>query len=419
MKFEKNISAIAQRAKKASRSLALISTQEKNKALLLMAHALIARKNFLLRENKKDVDAARANGYSAALIDRLTLNLKRVEAMAACLQDTARLQDPVGQVLRVFKRPNGLVIRKVRTSIGVIGVIYESRPNVTSDCAGLCLKSGNAVILRGGKEAIFSNRAIFKVLRIALRKTKISVDAIQFIDVTDRGALDVLLRQDQHIDLVIPRGGEGLIRFVVENSYIPVVKHYKGVCHVYVGASADLAMARKICLNAKVQRPGVCNAMETLLVDERIARKFLPGMISEFIDAGVEVRGCPKTRQICAAKIGKATDKDWFEEYLDLILAVKVVKGAQEAIEHINYYGTKHSDAIITRNKSEAKHFLRSVDSACVYVNASTRFTDGYEFGFGAEIGISTDKLHARGPMALEELTTYKYEILGNGQVRS
>lgn len=419
MKFEKNISAIAQRAKKASRLLALISTQEKNKALLLMAHALIARKNFLLRENKKDIDAAHANGYSAALIDRLTLNLKRVEAMAACLQDTARLQDPVGQVLRVFKRPNGLVIRKVRTSIGVIGVIYESRPNVTSDCAGLCLKSGNAVILRGGKEAIFSNRAIFKVLRTALRKTKISVDAIQFIDVTDRGALDVLLRQDQHIDLVIPRGGEGLIRFVVENSYIPVVKHYKGVCHVYVGVSADLAMARKICLNAKVQRPGVCNAMETLLVDERIARKFLPGMISELIDAGVEVRGCPKTRQICAAQIGKATDKDWFEEYLDLILAVKVVKGAQEAIEHINYYGTKHSDAIVTRNKSEAKHFLRSVDSACVYVNASTRFTDGYEFGFGAEIGISTDKLHARGPMALDELTTYKYEILGNGQVRS
>jgi glutamate-5-semialdehyde dehydrogenase len=419
MNLEKYISKIVMRAQKASRSLALTSTVEKNKALNLMARALLAQEKFLIRENQKDVDAARLNGYPTALIDRLTLNAKRVQAMADGLQDTARLKDPAGEVLKTFTRPNGLVIKKVRAPMGVVGIIYESRPNVTSDCIGLCLKSGNAVILRGGKEAICSNRAIFKVLQAALRKTKISPEAVQLIEVVDRRALDILLHQDKYVDLIVPRGGEGLIRFVVEHSYIPVVKHYKGVCHTYVSVNADIVMARKVCFNAKVQRPGVCNAMETLLVHEKVAKKFLPLMLADFVKAGVEIRGCAKTRQMMGLQVKKAVEKDWSEEYLDLILAVKVVKNTQEAIDHINSYGTKHSDAIITYNKLEAKHFLESVDSACVYVNASTRFTDGYEFGFGAEIGISTDKLHARGPMALEELTTYKYLIFGNGQIRS
>jgi len=419
MNLEKYISKIVMRAQKASRSLALTPTVEKNKALNLMARALLAQEKFLIRENQKDVDAARLNGYPMALIDRLTLNTKRVQAMADGLQDTARLKDPAGEVLKTFTRPNGLVIKKVRAPMGVVGIIYESRPNVTNDCIGLCLKSGNAVILRGGKEAICSNRAIFKVLQAALHKTKISPEAVQLIEVVDRRALDILLHQDKYVDLIVPRGGEGLIRFVVEHSYIPVVKHYKGVCHTYVSVNADIAMARKVCFNAKVQRPGVCNAMETLLVHEKVAKKFLPLMLADLTKAGVEIRGCAKTRQIMGLQVKKAIEKDWSEEYLDLILAVKVVKNTQEAIDHINSYGTKHSDAIITRNKLEAEHFLESVDSACVYVNASTRFTDGYEFGFGAEIGISTDKLHARGPMALEELTTYKYLIFGNGQVRS
>lgn len=419
MDLEKYISTIVLRAKKASQSLGLASTLDKNKALLAMAQALQTGQKILLRENQKDVTAARLHGYPASLIDRLTLDPKRIRSMVDGLKDTATLKDPVGETIKTIKRPNGLLIKKVRTSIGVVGIIYESRPNVTSDCAGLCLKSGNAVILRGGKEAMFSNRAIFAILQKALRTTKISADVIQLIEVTDRRALDILLRQDQYVDLIVPRGGEGLIRFVVEHSYVPVVKHYKGVCHTYVSRYADVNVARQVCLNAKVQRPGVCNAMETLLVHQSIAKKFLPGMIHDLLKAGVEIRGCAKTRQIGGAQIRKASEKDWFEEYLDLILAVKVVKSTQEAIDHINFYGTKHSDAIVTRNALEAKQFLRSVDSACVYVNASTRFTDGYEFGFGAEIGISTDKLHARGPMALEELTTYKYLIFGNGQVRS
>jgi glutamate-5-semialdehyde dehydrogenase len=290
---------------------------------------------------------------------------------------------------------------------------------VTSDCAGLCLKSGNAVILKGGKEAFYSNRAIFKVLQEALGKTSIPKQAVQFIDSTERKAVEFLLRQDKDIDVIIPRGGEGLIRFVAEHSLIPVVKHYKGVCHTYVSSYADLEMARKICLNAKVQRPGVCNAMETMLVHQAIAKRFLPVVVQDMIKAGVEIRGCAKTRKICGAEVKKAVEKDWSEEYLDLILAVKVVATTQEAIDHINTYGTRHSDAIVTGRKREAQQFLRGVDSACVYANASTRFTDGYEFGMGAEIGISTDKLHARGPMGLEELTSYKYLVAGTGQIRS
>lgn len=410
---------MAQEAQRASQALALISSKEKSKALLLMARALAANKKFLIRENQKDLQLAHKNKYAPALIDRLTLNDRRIKAMADGLIATARLKDPIGEVIKTFKRPNGLLIKKVRVPIGVVGIIYESRPNVTSDCIGLCLKSGNAVILKGGKEAFYSNAAIFKVLQNALSKTKIPKSAVALVSSTDRKAVSILLDQNKYVDLIVPRGGESLIRFVAENSTIPVVKHYKGVCHTYVASSANLAMARKICLNAKIQRPGVCNAMETLLVDEKIAKRFLPLMIKELQDAGVEIRGCVKTRRICGSHIKKAIEKDWYEEYLDLILAVRVVKNVQDAIVHINKYGTKHSDSIVTNNNHEAQLFLSAVDSACVYVNASTRFTDGYEFGFGAEIGISTDKIHARGPMALEELTTYKYLIFGKGQVRS
>lgn len=419
MNLQKYIAQTAESAQKASQVLALTPGKEKSKALVRMARALVANKKFLIRENQRDLQLAHKNKYAAALIDRLTLNDKRIKVMADGLIATARLKDPVGEVIKTFKRPNGLLIKKIRVPIGVVGIIYESRPNVTSDCIGLCLKSGNAVILKGGKEAFYSNAAIFKVLQNALSKTKIPKSAVALVSSTDRKAVSILLDQNKYVDLIVPRGGESLIRFVAENSTIPVVKHYKGVCHTYVASSANLAMARKICLNAKVQRPGVCNAMETMLVDEKIAKRFLPLMIKELQDAGVQIRGCAQTRRICGRSIKKATAKDWYEEYLDLILAVRVVKNVQEAIAHINKYGTKHSDSIVTDNKHEAQTFLSAVDSACVYANASTRFTDGYEFGFGAEIGISTDKIHARGPMALEELTTYKYLIFGKGQVRS
>lgn len=409
---------MAGRAKAASRGLSLLPTSAKNAALHAMARALIQKKSYLMKENQKDLETARKQDYSKALIDRLTLDSKRVDEMAQCLRDTAKLKDPVGGILNTWKRPNGLVIKKVRVPFGVIGIIYESRPNVTSDCIGLCLKSGNAVILKGGKEAVCSNHAIFSVLKNALKRTKVPAEAIQLVASTDRQAVNVLLRQDQYIDLVVPRGGEGLIRFVAKHSSIPVVKHYKGVCHTYVSDKADIDMARSICLNAKVQRPGVCNAMETMLVHRNIAERFLPVMISDLRKAGVEIRGCPRTRRIIGPGIKPATEKDWTEEYLDLILSVRVVDSLQEAIEHINRYGSHHSDAVVTKDNKEAEQFLKAVDSACLYANASTRFTDGYQFGFGAEVGISTDKLHARGPMGLEELTTYKYQVYGKGQIR-
>ncbi|MDP8265484.1 MAG: glutamate-5-semialdehyde dehydrogenase [Candidatus Aceula meridiana] len=418
MSLEKKILILAKKAKKAAQAMAMVSADEKNKALRLMAKSILAHKKFLIRENQKDLKAARLKGYPRALVDRLTLNEKRIKAMADCLLDTTRLKDPVGEVLVSFKRPNGLLIKKVRTPIGVVGIIYESRPNVTSDCIGLCLKSGNVSILKGGKEAFYSNKAIFDVLQKSIAKTKIPKDAIHLIPSTDRKSVNVLLKLDEYVDVIIPRGGESLIKFVAQNSCIPVIKHYKGVCHTYVSLHANLNMAYRICYNAKVQRPGVCNAMETMLVDERIAKRFLPKMISLLKEAGVEIRGCAKTKKIIKKGIKKVSASDWPEEYLDLILAVKVVKNLKEAIEHINIYGSKHSDAIVTRNKKEAQEFLKAVDSSCLYVNASTRFTDGYEFGFGAEVGISTDKLHARGPMALPELTTYKYLVLGKGQIR-
>ncbi len=409
---------MAAKAQKASLSLALISTEAKNQALRRMAKALLKNRSYLIKENKKDLKAAQSANYSKALLDRLVIDDKHIKGMADCLFDTAKLRDPVGEVLKIIKRPNGLVIKKVRTPIGVIGIIYESRPNVTSDCIGLCLKSGNAVILKGGKEAYYSNKAIFTVLRKVLKGSKIPEDAIQQVASTDREALHVLLRQDQYVDMIVPRGGEGLIRFVAENSSIPVVKHYKGICHTYVSDKANLVMARDICFNAKVQRPGVCNAMETLLVHKRIASKFLPKVIGDFKNAGVEVRGDAKTRKVLKESVKMATAKDWDEEYLDLILSVKVVNNTKEAIDHVNKHGSKHTDAIITKDKKEAEQFLKAVDSSSVFVNASTRFSDGYEYGFGAEIGISTDKLHARGPMALEELTIYKYLVYGKGQVR-
>ncbi|MBF0533224.1 MAG: glutamate-5-semialdehyde dehydrogenase [Candidatus Omnitrophica bacterium] len=417
--LEDQIVKLAKQARAAGRAMALVSTAEKNQALKKMAAALKSRAGYLIAENQKDIRVGQARGLSSAMLDRLLLNEKRIEGMACSLREAAGLPDPVGEIMRQWKRPNGIEIKKVRVPIGVIGIIYEARPNVTSDCAALCLKSGNAVILKGGKEAFNSNRAIDAVLRQALKGTKIPANAIQLVQSTDREAVKILLQQNASIDLIVPRGGEGLIRFVAENSLIPVVKHYKGVCHTFVSATADLKMAEEICYNAKVQRPGVCNAMETLLVQEKIAARFLPVMAQRYWAAGVELRGCAKTRAILGKQVKSAAEDDWYAEYLDLILAVRVVKDVGVAIEHINKYGSNHSDAIVTRDKKEADRFLREVDSATVYINASTRFTDGYEFGFGAEIGISTDKIHARGPMALEELTTYKYQIYGKGQIRS
>jgi len=418
MNLSAHILKIGKAAKKVSYQMALISAKEKNRALCLMAHALEAQQSYLIKENAKDLAAASKANYSKALIDRLTLNPKRIAAMADGLRETAQLKEPVGQLLETIKRPNGLLIKKIRVPLGVVGIIYESRPNVTADCAALCLKSGNAAILKGGREAIFSNKAIFKVLKSQLKKTKIPLDALQLIESTDRQAVHELLKLDEYLDVIIPRGGEELIRFVADNSRIPVIKHFKGICHVYVQAQADLAMAQKIVMNAKTQKPGVCNAMETLLVDRAIAKKFLPSMIKELQKAGCEIRGDQATLSIVKEGVKKSTPDDWRTEYLDLILSLRVVENMDEAVDHINTYGSHHSDTIVTMNKKKAQAFLDAVDSACVYVNASTRFTDGFEFGFGAEVGISTDKLHVRGPMALDGLTSYKYEVYGTGQIR-
>ena len=418
MNIQKIILKQVKEAKAAALKLALVPAKDKDAALKAMARALWAGRASILQANRKDIAAGEKAGLSKAMIDRLALNEKRVMAMVDGILDVVKLKDPVGEILQVYKRPNGLRIEKVRTPIGVVGIIYEARPNVTADCAALCLKSGNAAILKGGKEAINSNKAIYRVLKNALARTKVPVEALQLVELTDRAAVTELLKMDAFVDLIVPRGGEGLIRFVAENSLIPVVKHYKGVCHIYVSSKADLKKAEDICLNAKVQRPGTCNAMEKMLVDEKVAKKFLPVMIKRLREAGVEIRGDEATRRI-VSDVKKATAQDWYEEYLDLILTVKVVKGVAEAVDHINTYGSRHSDAIVTKDKKEADAFLKGVDSACVYVNASTRFTDGYEFGLGAEVGISTDKLHVRGPMGLEGLTSYKYQIYGNGQVRS
>lgn len=416
--MKKQIVAIAKNAVSASRILAGLSSQEKNRILAEMASVLLKDTAVIIEANKKDLLLARRAKLSAALIDRLLLDEKRVRDMANCLLSVAKLEDPVGKEIKSWDSPSGLQIHKVRVPIGVIAIIYESRPNVTADCIGLCFKSGNSVILRGGSESLNSNIAIFKTIDKVIKKNDLPEGIVSLISTKDRKAVDILLKLNNYIDLVMPRGGESLIKRVVSLSRIPVIKHYKGICHVYVDDYADLNMAEKICFNAKVQRPGVCNAMESMLVHRDVALKFLPDMIRKFKDAGVELRGCPVTKKIAKGGIKLASDKDYRTEYLDLILSVKVVDTINEAIAHINNYGSHHSDSIVTDDENNAKEFLKKVDSACVYVNASTRFTDGNQFGMGAEIGISTDKLHARGPMALEELTTYKYTIFGNGQIR-
>ena len=411
------IKDICVKAKEASRKIAVAGSARKDRALHAMANALMENASYLIGENAKDVEAAEKANLPDAMIDRLQLDERRIKAMAGSLIGISELKDPVGEILEKRRRPNGLLIKKVRVPIGVILIIYESRPNVTSDCAGLCLKAGNACILRGGSEAVLSNTAIFDILNKEVLKSGLPEGSISMIKDTDRSIVNELLAQEGLIDLVMPRGGESLIREVTGKSRIPVIKHYKGVCHTYVDGLADFKMAYGICFNAKIQRPGVCNAMETMLVSKKIAAKFLPEMIRMFKEAGVEIRGCDETRKIVEG-VNKAAEEDWYTEYLDLILSVKIVSGVDEAIEHIMKYGSYHSDAIVTRDKKAAEKFLNKVDSACVYVNASTRFTDGGEFGKGAEIGISTDKIHARGPVGAEELTSYKYVIYGKGQVR-
>jgi len=417
MGLKEELINIANNAAEASRFMLTVSSATKNKVLKSMALALVTKKESILKANKKDIVKATKSKVSGAFIDRLTLSAKRIKEMSDSLIEISKLNDPVGEVIKAWRRPNGLWIHKVRVPIGVIAIIYESRPNVTSDCIGLCFKSGNSVILRGGSESLNSNIAIYQVLKGVISKHGIPGDIINMVTTRGRDAVSVLLKLNNYIDLVIPRGGESLINLVASLSRIPVIKHYKGICHVYVDDWADLNMAQDICYNAKVQRPGVCNAMESMLVHRDAAVRFLPGMIKKFREAGVEIRGCSMTQRIIKGT-RLATEKDYRSEYLDLILSVKVVNDLNEAIRHINNYGSHHSDSIITENYENALEFLRKVDSACVYINASTRFTDGYQFGFGAEIGISTDKLHARGPMALEELTTYKYMVFGNGQVR-
>lgn len=406
-----------QAAKQASRKLAVLDTNTKNKALMAMADALLANQEAILAANEIDLMSAEAKGTSKALMDRLRLTDKRLADMAEGLRQIAALPDPIGEGVDAFCRPNGLEIRKVRVPFGVIGIIYEARPNVTADAAGLCLKSGNAVMLRGGSEAINSNIAVIETLAEAAYENGIPEGTFQFITTTDRAVVNEMLKLNQYLDVIIPRGGAGLIQTVVNNSTVPVIETGVGICHTYIDATADLDMAEAIACNAKISRPGVCNAMETLLVHEAIAEVFLPRLMEAFRKAGVVVRGCARTMAILA-DAEEATDEDWATEYHDLILSVRVVRDVEEAIEHIAKYTTHHSEAIVTNDYNNARLFQMSVDAAAVYVNASTRFTDGFEFGFGAEIGISTQKLHARGPMGLKELTSVKYLINGNGQIR-
>jgi glutamate-5-semialdehyde dehydrogenase len=411
------IEDLAKRGRNASLALASASTVDKNKALHHIAEALESNRKTLTEENQKDLDAAMDNGLSDAMIDRLRLTHKRIDGMAKGLRQLIDLPDPVGALIEEKERPNGLKIRKVRVPIGVIGIIYESRPNVTIDCAGLCLKSGNASILRGGKEAIHSNTALASIIQDALQTSNLPNDSVQLVPTVDREALNHLLTLDQYIHCIIPRGGEGLIEFVAKNSRIPVIKHYKGVCNLFVEEEADLANAVKIAVSSKCGRPGVCNAIENLIVSEKIAEKFLPLCAKELTAKGCELKVDEKAATILSDfSTEPANESDFAEEFLDLRLAIKVVDSVDEAISFVNLFGSGHSESILTQNKSKADQFLKEVDASSVYWNASTRFTDGFEFGLGAEIGISTDRLHARGPMGLEELCTYKFNIIGNGQ---
>ncbi len=418
MSVESIIIQMATDAKSASRQIAKCSSNKKNEVLLKLADKIKQQAQYLKNENQKDLLWAKEKKLSDAMIDRLKITDATIESMADGLKDVVRQDDPVGAICKTTIRPNGLEVSRMRIPLGVIGIIYESRPNVTIDAACLCIKSGNAVILRGGSEAFNSNQALASLVKDTLVEAGLPASTVQVVPIREREAVNILLRQDELIDLIIPRGGEGLIRFVAENSKIPVLKHYKGVCHIYVDADADIDMAKTICFNAKVQRPGVCNAMEAMLVNQAIAGDFLPEMAKLFQDAGVEIRGCPQTCNILA-EAKAAQESDWGHEYLDLVVAVRIVDGMDQAMEHIAQYGSSHTEAIITTDYANARRFLREVDSSVVLVNASTRFNDGGQLGLGAEMGISTSKLHAFGPMGLEELTTTKFVVFGDGQIRT
>ncbi|GAA0722024.1 glutamate-5-semialdehyde dehydrogenase [Clostridium malenominatum] len=414
-------------AKNASKVLSLLDSNSKNKVLLNMAENLIKKSQLIVDANKIDMKNGEEKGLSKALLDRLLINEKRIKDMAEGLRQVADLPDPIGTVTKMWKRPNGIRIGEKKVPLGVIGIIYEARPNVTVDAAGLCLKSGNAVILRGGSEAINTNKCIAQILKESCLESGLPEGAVEFIEIVDREAVNVMLKLNDYIDVLIPRGGKGLIKTVVENSTVPVIETGTGNCHIFVDETADLNMAKDILINAKTQRPGVCNAAESLLVHENIAKEFLPLIASELFNFGVEMRVCEKTKAILLNTlhnkevlnlVKNAVLEDWDEEFLNLIISIKVVPSIDDAIEHIYLHGTKHSESIITRDYFNSEKFLNEIDAAAVYVNASTRFTDGSEYGFGAEIGISTQKLHARGPMGLEQLTTIKYIVYGDGQIR-
>ena len=417
MTIAEQITTIARDARKASHLIARLSTTVKNDLLIAMAEALVAATALLITENRKDLEVGVQKGLSSAMLDRLMLDEKRIAAMADGLREVAALPDPVGEVTKMWKRPNDLMVGKMRIPLGVIGIIFEARPNVTSDAAALCLKAGNAVILRGGSEAFYSSMAIAAVLRGEMVKVGVPEAALSVIPFTEREGVLEMLKQDESIDLIIPRGGESLIRFVVENSRIPVIKHYKGVCHVFVDASADFDMAERIIVNAKTQRPGVCNALETLLIHKDVAETFIPRIAATLTGMNVELRGDDCFRQFAPAA-QPATEEDWYAEFLDLILACRVVDDFDEALDHINRYGSLHTEVIITSDYHNAQRFIREVNSSCVVVNASTRFADGNQLGLGAEVGISTTKLHSFGPMGLEDLTTTKFIVYGDGQIR-
>lgn len=418
LRISEMLEQIGQRAASASRILAQATTTKKNEALLAIAQRIEQGTQTILAANESDLRAGSESGLSSAMLDRARLDPKRIHTIATSVREVIHLTDPIGEVLREWSRPNGLKISKRRVPIGVIGIIYESRPNVTSDAASLCLKAGNAVILRGGSEAIRSNMAIAEAVSAGCKDAGLPEYSVQLVPSTDRAAVTLMAQLDRYIHLIIPRGGRSLIEAVTSAARMPVIKHFDGICAVYVDRAADLSMAEQVVVNAKCQRPGVCNAIETMLVHEEVARQFLPACADALWQRGVELRGDPLTREILGPKVRPAAEEDWRTEYLDLVLAVKTVRSLEEAIDHIETYGSHHSDAIITEDQIAAHRFFDQVDSAAVFWNASTRFNDGGEFGFGAEIGISTDRLHARGPMGLEELTSYKYLVEGTGQVR-
>lgn len=417
MTLQDEVLRVAKATHKAARQAASLPMKTKEKILLEMARALRESRSRLQEENQKDLELGKAQGLSSAMLDRLTLSDKVIEQTAAGMEEIAAFPDPVGEIVRMWTRSNGMRVGRMRIPLGVIGIIYESRPNVTADAAALCLKAGNAVILRGGSEAARSNAAIVALFKDILETNSVDPDVVNMLPTTDREAILHLLKLEDLVDLIIPRGGEQLIRFVAENSRIPVIKHYKGVCHLYVDAAAELDMAIKLTLNSKVQRPGVCNALETLLVHKSIASEFLPRVSQELIEAGVELRGCERSRSIVPS-MKQASEDDWYAEYLELILAVKVVDSIDEAIDHIAKYGSLHTESIVTRDYHASQKFLKEVNSSSVIVNASTRMSDGYVYGLGAEIGISTTKFHAFGPMGVEDLTTTKFIVLGDGQIR-